>query len=46
MPLELREESSSERDEQQADEQRDALLERAAKELGVTYEELRSAVEF
>ena len=40
------EEKADQRDEEHADEQRDQMLERAAKELGVTYEELRSAVEY
>ena len=34
------------RDDNPPAERRDDVLERAAKELGVTYEELRSAVEY
>lgn len=40
------EEKADQRDEEHADQQREQMLEQAAKELGVTYEELRSAVEF
>ena len=42
----MREESAEERDEQQLEAVRDEALERAAKELGVTYEELRSTIEY
>jgi len=47
-PLHLRDDDSPElpHDENRPAEPRDDALERAAKELGVTYEELRSAVEY
>jgi len=42
----MREESAEERDDPPPDALRDQVLERAAKELGVTYEELRSTIEY
>jgi hypothetical protein len=42
----MRDESAEEREEQAPEAHRDEVLERAAKELGVTYEELRSTIEY